>query len=861
MTANNKSINCRPLWLSAFIFLPFLFFIISCAEQGLPGSALQEEISDARWNANSGLLSVSGSAKAQQETVQVYDGDSGSLIGKPKVKDGAWSLQVASAVCSVKVNFGGSEKTQPVSKAPVNCVALGQEPAAELNRALRPAAIKDHPSPLASWPNGAIVSPAQNITIQVGDKLNFAAVAFDPNGNTPISFNWNFSGAAPNTLVQNPGNVTFTKVGTYKIKLIVTNSIGVIDPTPAERIVIVESDVGNNPAAEPPIAQILSPGGDATINVGDSLMFVGNGSGVGVPSPVDLTYLWNFGDAFPSPTPDTLARNPGNLTFNVPGTFVISLNVQNAAGLISVNPDQVTVTVMPSYENMPPESVISSPNSDVTISVGDSLVFSGAGSDPDGNMPLSYQWDFIGGSSGSITSQNPGQVAFPSAGIFNVTLTVIDDLGLADPTPAVRVITVQDRAVDNDPGLTSNHILTPTGNITIDAGESINFTAEAATGHPLATLPLQYHWTFDGAAPDSLELNPGAITFSEAGRYFVKFMVANASGQKVANRVRRVINVVEPNAFRVEITLPNTTMTINLGDSIDFQSVAVDPTDSTANIVYQWVFGKNIPDVMEQNPGLVTFDQPGGYNVTVVAMVVDASGVVTKRVRARVRVKVNDPNDIKGGILEPTTDMMINVGEAVNFVAMGIDVGATGSANYRWEFENDSRGNNVIMPDILEQIPGQVVFDTPGIYEVEYKARGVDLNGAQIKISGERHIMVMDPSATPTPPAPNPTPPAPNPPANAQVTGSILSPGGDMTIPVGGSINFAGTGSDPSGGQLSYLWNFSGATPNTTAQNPGIVTFNQVGTYVVTLIVRNAAGQIDGNPPSVTVTVVAGGGV
>lgn len=82
-----------------------------------------------------------------------------------------------------------------------------------------------------------------------------------------------------------------------------------------------------------------------------------------------------------------------------------------------------------------------------------------------------------------------------------------------------------------------------------------------------------------------------------------------------------------------------------------------------------------------------------------------------------------------------------------------------------------------------------------------------------------------------------------------------------MTIPVGGSINFAGTGSDPSGGQLSYLWNFSGATPNTTAQNPGIVTFNQVGTYVVTLIVRNAAGQIDGNPPSVTVTVVAGGGV
>jgi len=858
MIANNKTINGRSLWWSAFIFLPFLFLIVACGEQGLPGNAVQEEISGARWNANSGLLSVSGSAKGQQKTVQVYDGDSGSLIGKPKVKNGAWSLQVASAVCSVKVDFGRSEKTQQVSKAPANCVTLGQEPAAELNRALRPAAIKDQPSALASWPNGAIVSPVQNTTIRIGDKLNFAAVAFDPNGNTPISFNWNFAGAAPNTLVQNPGNVTFTKVGTYKIQLTVTNSVGVIDPTPVERIVIVESDIGNNPAAEPPLAQILSPSSDATINVGDSLMFVGNGSGIGVPSPVDLTYFWNFGNAFPSPTPDTLARNPGNLTFNVPGTFVISLSVQNSAGLVSVNSDQITVTVMPMHENIPPDSVISSPINDVTISVGDSLLFGGAGFDPDSDMPLSYQWDFIGGSPGSIRLQNPGRVAFPSAGIFNVTLTVIDGFGLADPTPAVRVITVQDRAIDNDPGLTNNHILTPTGNITINAGESINFIAEAATGHPLAIPPLQYHWTFDGATPDSLELNPGSVTFSRAGRYFVKFVVANASGQKVANKVRRIINVVEPNAFRVEIVSPGTRMTINLGDSINFQSIAVDPTDRAANIIYQWVFGKNIPDVMEQNPGSVTFDQPGGYNVVVIAMVVDPSGVVTKRVRTRVRVKVNDPNDIDGGIIEPATDMMINVGEAINFVAMGIDVGATGSASYRWEFESE---NNVIMPDILEQIPSEVVFDTPGTYEVEYKAIGVDLDGVQIKISDERHIIVMDPSATPTPPVPNPTPPAPNPPANTQVTGSLLSPGGDMTIPVGGSVNFAGTGTDPSGGRLSYLWNFSGATPNTTAQNPGIVTFNQVGTYVVTLIVRNAAGQMDGNPPSITVTVVAEGGV
>ena len=44
--------------------------------------------------------------------------------------------------------------------------------------------------------------------------------------------------------------------------------------------------------------------------------------------------------------------------------------------------------------NYPPESTIDTPSANVTISVGDSVFFTGTGTDIDGNLPLSYFWDF-----------------------------------------------------------------------------------------------------------------------------------------------------------------------------------------------------------------------------------------------------------------------------------------------------------------------------------------------------------------------------------------------------------------------------------------------------------------------------------
>lgn len=90
-----------------------------------------------------------------------------------------------------------------------------------------------------------------------------------------------------------------------------------------------------------------------------------------------------------------------------------------------------------------PNGVIDLPASDVSIPVGGQVVFAGSGTDPNGDLPLSYLWQFGSGSGiAPMAVEDPGAVQFNTAGVFNVTLTVTNARGLADPTPASRTVTV-----------------------------------------------------------------------------------------------------------------------------------------------------------------------------------------------------------------------------------------------------------------------------------------------------------------------------------------------------------------------------------------------------------------------------------
>jgi PKD repeat protein len=158
------------------------------------------------------------------------------------------------------------------------------------------------------------------------------------------------------------------------------------------------------------------------------------GTGTDPDGHLPLTFLWNFGGGAPNRT----VEDPGPVTFSTPGTYTVTFTVTDNLGLADPTPDSRMITVNP---NQPPNGTIDSPATNVTITAGQSVSFTGTGTDPDGHLPLTFLWNF-GGGAPNRTVEDPGLVTFSTPGTFTVTFTVTDSLGVADPTADSRMITV-----------------------------------------------------------------------------------------------------------------------------------------------------------------------------------------------------------------------------------------------------------------------------------------------------------------------------------------------------------------------------------------------------------------------------------
>jgi len=182
-----------------------------------------------------------------------------------------------------------------------------------------------------------------------------------------------------------------------------------------------------------PEGSIDSPSNDVTIAPGQSVPFAASGHDPDGHLP--LTYHWDFDGG----APNVQVEDPGPVSFPAAGIYDVSMTVVEAQGFADPTPATRRVTV--GNVNHAPDAVIVEPAADQTITVGESILFTGSGTDPDAGSTLTYFWEFEGGAPESHM-QNPGLVTFTLAGEFEVSLTVTDPLGLSDPTPAFRTITV-----------------------------------------------------------------------------------------------------------------------------------------------------------------------------------------------------------------------------------------------------------------------------------------------------------------------------------------------------------------------------------------------------------------------------------
>ncbi len=167
----------------------------------------------------------------------------------------------------------------------------------------------------------------------------------------------------------------------------------------------------------------------------------GNGNADGNPNILtgcDTTVDGADGSVTFTFTPDTVAGVHYVRAVEADGLFAGSNQCPSSATQWWGNIDDMSFTVNP---NQAPNGVISSPAGSVSVTICQPVTFNGTGTDPDNNIPLTYLWTFGGGAANRYVA-NPGAVYFNATGIFTVRFTVKDSLGLADPTPDTRTITV-----------------------------------------------------------------------------------------------------------------------------------------------------------------------------------------------------------------------------------------------------------------------------------------------------------------------------------------------------------------------------------------------------------------------------------
>jgi uncharacterized repeat protein (TIGR01451 family) len=237
-----------------------------------------------------------------------------------------------------------------------------------------------------------------NRNIRINQGVSFSAQVIDPDFGTKPTYVWDLGDGNTVNNTTRINNHNYTKAGTYKVKLTVTDSWGAVGFHEATVTVI----------NDPPKVNI---GGNRNIRITQGVSFSAQ-----VTDP-DLgtkpTYVWDLGDG--NTVNNTTRINNHNYT--KAGTYKVKLTVTDSWGAVGFH--EATVTVI----NDPPKV---NAGDDVTIRVGDTVNFNGQVTDPDlGNSPT-YKWTFEdGGTANTLNATH----TFSKKGTFKAILTATDSYG------------------------------------------------------------------------------------------------------------------------------------------------------------------------------------------------------------------------------------------------------------------------------------------------------------------------------------------------------------------------------------------------------------------------------------------------
>jgi len=365
-----------------------------------------------------------------------------------------------------------------------------------------------------------------------------------------------------------------------------------------------------------------------------------------------------------------------------------------------------------------------------------------------------------------------------------------------------------------------NVVACPTPVADFSASDSTLCTGQCISFTDLSTnSPTGWTWYFAGGTPATSNLqNPTNICYNSPGTYNVTLVATNSNGQ----------DSLVKSSFITVTNCPTPIANWSSSDSTFCEGTCINFTDLSTNNTtgWTWYFPGGTPATSNaQNPTNICYNTAGTYNVTLVATNSFGQDSVVKTSFITV-------NSCPAPVANfSASDSTICARDCINFT----DLSTNSPTSWTWYFNGGTPATSA------SQNPTNICFNTPGTYTISLVA--TNANG-QDSIAKTSFITVN----------------ACNPPTS-----------GIQSFPSGICKGQCVTFNDASIGATAWQWTFVGGTPSSSsAQNPGQVCWDTVGTFTVQLIASNTAGS-DTTTSTITVsdipsvvasadqTIIAGG--
>jgi gliding motility-associated-like protein len=669
--------------------------------------------------------------------------------------------------------------------------------------------------------NGCIttLSKAQYIQISSGVKADFSNTI--PNncsfpvtinfknlstGTGTLTYKWLFGDGSVST--QMDPSYTYTALGTYTVKLIVTNANGCTDTiTKANTIVVskvkasfTNSDTvcvqqpflisntsvpaplsntwtfgdGTISAAANPIKTFTTAGsyqvklvanfGACTDSVSKTIIvsqkptaaFVADRTiSCSIPLTVNFTnqslnaiaYHWNFGDSITSILP-----NPAH-TYSHEGNFSVQLIVTNANGCTDTLQKTGYIKIQKpvvALNNLPDSGCI--PFTKYFTATTNTL-------DP----VVSYLWNFGDGTSSTLATPSH---TFITAGVYAVTLIITTADGCTDTATIARGIIANTKPAVNFTATPKNTC----------ANTAVNFT-DLTTG-----TATNWLWQFGDGSSSTLQ-NPAHI-YSDTGKFSVQLIVWN-SGCTDTLQLKDFIHINPPIARFV----------VNMDCKKPYERVFTD--QSIGADEWNWNFGDGSTST-QQSP-VHQYAGPGFYEVSLlVKNKVTGCDFVTKKTIQIV--------DVKAAFT--SADSVICKGGSISFIT---NLNTAEVSSFNWNF-----GDGTAL--ITANNSATHTYSAAGNYTVRLII--TTILGCQDTLTKTMNIRVNGPTAK----------------FNSSVPGSCLNNAivfNDLSV------------SDGLHPIQSFTWNYGDGNIETLTAGPFQHTYSAAGVYVVKLKVTDSLGCVD----------------